>query len=242
MPGRMRERLIVALDVPDPAEARDIVRELDGIVSFYKIGYWLLFRPGTDALIDELLGAGQRVFIDGKLLDIPETVRMGVRGLARRGVSLVTVHAEPSVMRAAVEGRGEHASLRIFGVTVLTSLDDASLSENGYAFGVADLMERRVRQAVACGVDGVIASPADDPRRLREIGGNPSLLVATPGIRPRGLATDDHARHATPAAAISAGADYLVVGRPILQAASRRASAEAIVAEMEEGVTVEAAG
>jgi orotidine-5'-phosphate decarboxylase len=228
--------LIVALDVPEPAEARDIVRELDGIVSFYKIGYWLLFRPGTDALIDELVAAGQRVFIDGKLLDIPETVKMGVRGMAQRGVSLVTVHAEPSVMKAAVEGRGEHDSLKILGVTVLTSLDDMALDEAGYAFGVADLMARRVRQAVACGVDGVIASPADDPRRLREIGGNPSLLVATPGIRPEGLATDDHARHATPAAAIARGADYLVVGRPILNAPSRRSMAAAIVAEMTEGL------
>lgn len=234
----VRNRLIVALDVPDLGEARDIVQELAGIVSFYKIGYWLLFRPGTDALIDDLLAIGHRVFIDGKLLDIPETVKMGVRGLAQRGVSMVTVHAEPAVMRAAVEGRGEYASLLIFGVSVLTSLGDAALAETGYAFNVADLVARRVKQAVACGLDGMIASPADDPRRLREIGGNPSLLVATPGIRPRGMATDDHARHATPAAAIAAGADYLVVGRPILKAPSRRDMAKAIVAEMEEGLSL----
>jgi orotidine-5'-phosphate decarboxylase len=234
----VRNRLIVALDVPDLGEARDIVQELAGIVSFYKIGYWLLFRPGTDALIDDLLASGHRVFIDGKLLDIPETVKMGVRGLAQRGVSMVTVHAEPAVMRAAVEGRGEYASLLIFGVSVLTSLGDAALAETGYAFNVADLVARRVKQAVACGLDGMIASPADDPRRLREIGGNPSLLVATPGIRPRGMATDDHARHATPAAAIAAGADYLVVGRPILKAPSRRDMAKAIVAEMEEGLSL----
>jgi orotidine-5'-phosphate decarboxylase len=229
------DRLIVALDVPDPSQARGIVRELDGLVSFYKIGYWLLFKPGTDALIEELIGAGHRVFADCKLYDIGETVKRGVQAFAERGVSILTVHAEPSVMCAAVEGRGEHLSTRIFGVTVLTSLDDAALAESGSAFGVDALVARRVRQAVECGLDGVIASPSDDPSHLRALGGNPRLLVATPGIRPRGIGTDDHARHATPAHAVARGADYLVVGRPIVRAPDRRAMAEAIVADMERG-------
>jgi len=229
------DRLIVALDVPEPEAARTVVRELDGLVSFYKIGFWLLFKPGTDALIDDLVAAGHRVFADCKLYDIGETVKRGVQALAGRGVSMVTVHAEPGVMRAAVEGRGGSSATRIFGVTVLTSLDDAALAETGSAFGVDDLVARRVRQAVDCGLDGIIASPSDDPSRLRVIGGNPRLLVATPGIRPRGLATNDHARHATPAEAVARGADYLVVGRPIVQAADRRAMAEAIIKDMERG-------
>jgi orotidine-5'-phosphate decarboxylase len=162
-------------------------------------------------------------------------VKRGVQAFAERGVSILTVHAEPSVMCAAVEGRGEHLSTRIFGVTVLTSLDDAALAESGSAFGVDALVARRVRQAVECGLDGVIASPSDDPSHLRALGGNPRLLVATPGIRPRGIGTDDHARHATPAHAVARGADYLVVGRPIVRAPDRRAMAEAIVADMERG-------
>jgi orotidine-5'-phosphate decarboxylase len=234
MPG-IADRLIVALDVPEPQDARNIVRDLDGLVTFYKIGYWLLFKPGTDALIDDLIAAGHRVFADCKLYDIGETVKRGVQAFAQRGVSILTVHAEPGVMRAAVDGRGEHLSTRIFGVTVLTSLDDAALAESGSAFGVDDLVARRVRQAVECGLDGVIASPSDDPRHLRALGGNPRLLVATPGIRPSGLATHDHARHATPAEAVAKGADYLVVGRPIVQAADRRAMAEAVIADMEQG-------
>ncbi len=229
----MRDRLIIALDVQEPAQARDIVQQLEGVVSFYKIGFWLLFRPGTDALIDWLIGSGKRVFVDCKLYDIGETVRMGVRGLAKRGISMVTVHAEPSIMRAAVEGRGDDPSLRIFAVTVLTSLDDEAARGMGYALNVRELVAHRVRQAVSCGVDGIIASSADDPRQLRERGGNPRLLVATPGIRPQGASTDDHARHATPAQAIARGADYLVVGRPVLQAADRRSMAECIVAEMQ---------
>jgi orotidine-5'-phosphate decarboxylase len=231
----MRERLIIALDVPEAAQAREVVQQLDGVVSFYKIGFWLLFRPGTDALIDWLVETGNRVFVDCKLYDIGETVRMGVRGLARRGISMVTVHAEPSIMRAAVEGRGDEESLRIFAVTVLTSLDDEAARGMGYALNVRDLVAHRVRQAVDCGVDGIIASSADDPRQLRELGGNPHLLVATPGIRPSGSSTDDHARHATPAQAIARGADYLVVGRPVLQAADRRAMAASIIAAMQAG-------
>ncbi len=235
MPEAAKDRLIVALDVPEPAQARAIVEELDGIVGFYKIGYWLLFKPGTDALIDWLVAAGRRVFLDCKLHDIGETVRMGVHALAQRGVTFVTVHAEPGVMRAAVEGRGDSA-LKLFGVTVLTSLDDAAATDMGYALSVKDLVVRRVRQAVDAGMDGIIASPADHPARLREIGGNPHLLVATPGIRPQGTATNEHARHASPGEAIRNGADYLVVGRPILNAPQPRAMAEQVVKEVQEAL------
>ena len=229
----MRERLIVALDVPEPAQAQAVVDELEGLISFYKIGFWLLFKPGTDQLIDRLVAAGHRVFIDYKLYDIGETVRMAVNALAQRGVSLVTVHGDPAIMRAAVDGRGDSA-LKIFAISVLTSLDDAAVADMGYALSVKDLIALRVKQAVACGLDGIIASPHDNPADLRAQGGYPNLLIATPGIRPRGTTTDDHARHATPGEAIARGADYIVVGRPILNAPQgRRAMAEAIVADME---------
>ena len=229
------DRLIVALDVPSPTEARTVVEELEGLVSFYKIGFWLLFKPGTDALIDWLVASGHRVFIDYKLYDIGETVRMAVHALAQRGVSLVTVHGDPAIMRAAIDGRGDSA-LKIFAISVLTSLDDAAVAEMGYAHGVKDLIALRVKQAVACGLDGIIASPHDNPAELRALGGNPKLLIGTPGIRPRGTTTDDHARHATPGEAIARGADYLVVGRPILNAPSgRRAMASAIIADMQAG-------
>ena len=236
----MRERLIVALDVPEPAQAQAIVDELKGLVSFYKIGFWLLFKPGTDQLIDRLVAAGHRVFIDYKLYDIGETVRMAVHALAQRGVSLVTVHGDPAIMRAAIAGRGDSA-LKIFAISVLTSLDDAAVADMGYAHSVADLIALRVRQAVACGLDGMIASPQDNPAHLRALGGNPGFLIATPGIRPRGIATDDHARHASPGEAIARGADYLVVGRPILNApAGRRAMAETIIADMEQAAQTHA--
>ena len=230
----MRERLIVALDVPEPTQAQTIVDELEGLVSFYKIGFWLLFKPGTDTLIDRLVASGHRVFIDAKLYDIGETVRMGVHALAQRGVHMVTVHGEPGIMRAAIDGRGD-AALKIFAISVLTSLDDDAAAGMGYALSVKDLIALRIKQAVDCGIDGMIASSHDNPAHLRTLGGNPKLLIATPGIRPRDTTTDDHARHATPGEAIARGADYLVVGRPILNAPQgRRAMAKAIIAEMEQ--------
>jgi orotidine-5'-phosphate decarboxylase len=163
--------------------------------------------------------------------DIGETVAAGTARAAERGVSFLTVHGEPEVMRAAVRGRGA-ALMRILAVTVLTSLGDAELAAMGYRLGARELVSLRARQAMECGVDGIIASAADDPDALRRAAGAPGLLVVTPGVRPAGAGVDDHRRSATPAAAIANGADYLVVGRPITGAADPRASAARIIAEM----------
>jgi orotidine-5'-phosphate decarboxylase len=230
MPGR----LIVALDLPTPEAARALVARLGDAVSFYKVGLGLLFARGAEALVDSLLASGRRVFLDAKMYDIGETVRRGVARAAERGISLVTVHGDPEIMRAAVAGRGG-AALQVFAISVLTSQDEAATRAMGYGLPLPELLELRVRNAVAAGCDGIIASAADDPNAIRARVGAPGLLIATPGIRPPGTATDDHRRHATPAQAIAAGADYLVVGRPILKADDPAAMARAIVADMERG-------
>ena len=230
----MQDRLIVALDVPTIAEARALVTELDGIVSFFKIGMWLFFQPGTDALIDELVAAGKRVFLDYKMYDIGETVRRGVASAAARGISFVTVHGDRAIIEAAVAGRGSSA-LKILAVTVLTSLDDAALTEMGYRMGMDELIVHRTRIAAECGCDGIIASAHDNPNQLREAAGAPKLLVVTPGVRMAGAQQDDHRRSADPTTAISNGADYLVVGRPVVQASDRAGAARDVIAEMEKG-------
>ena len=224
-------RLIVALDLPSIAAAEGMVARLDGVVSFFKLGLGLLFAPGVDQLITRLTRGGRRLFLDAKLFDIPETVGRAVARVAERGASFLTVHGDPRILEAAVAARHD-APLRIFAVTVLTSLDDAALAEMGFALTARDLVRQRARQAAAAGCDGVIASAADDPDAIRRFAGSPHLLIATPGIRPAGGAADDQRRIATPGAAIAAGADYLVVGRPIIAAADPRASALAIIAEM----------
>ena len=207
---------------------------LDGAVGFYKIGMWLLFQPGVDALVDGLIAGGNQVFLDCKMYDIGETVRHGVASVARRGVSIVTVHGDPDMLRAAVDGRGDSA-LRVFAVSVLTSQDDAALRSMGYDRPVQDIVAMRVRHAAEAGCDGVIASAADDPDALRAQSGRPDLLVATPGIRLPGADAHDQKRVLTPDAAIARGADYLVVGRPITQALDPRAAAEAVIALMAQG-------
>ncbi len=228
----MAERLIVALDVPTVSDAREIVAELDGVVSFFKIGMWLLFQKQTDALIDDLVASGNRVFLDYKMYDIGETVKRGVASAAGRGIAFVTVHGDDAIMRAAVQGRGD-SDLKLLAITVLTSLNDAALHDMGYRLGVADLIDLRVRRAIACGCDGIIASASDNPDRLRAAAGSDSLLIATPGVRMPGDAANDHQRSADPATAIGNGADYLVVGRPILEAADRAARAREVIAAME---------
>jgi len=232
----MAERLIVALDVPTIEGAARLAGQLDGIVSFFKIGLWLLFAPGAERFIDGLIGAGKRVFLDAKMYDIGETVRQGVARATERGVSIVTVHGDPEIMRAAVAGKAGSARTRIFAISVLTSLNDAAVREMGYALSVSELIRLRVRQAVDCGCDGMIASADDNPNEIRRLAGADHLLIATPGIRPAGGAVDDHKRHATPAQAIARGADYLVVGRPITQAGAPAAAARQIIAEMERGI------
>jgi orotidine-5'-phosphate decarboxylase len=223
-----RDRLIVALDVPSIPAAADLVERLGDAVSFYKIGYQLAFAGGM-ALAETLVGAGKQVFLDLKLHDIGNTVEKGVESVARMGATFVTVHAYPQTMKAAVAARGG-AGLRILAVTVLTSYDDADLEAAGYALGVSSLVARRAAQAREAGVDGLVCS-AEEAAALRSLVGT-SMMLVTPGIRPAGAAAGDQKRVMTPSRAIAAGADYLVVGRPIVEAADPRAAAVAIVAEI----------
>ena len=223
-----RERLIVALDVPSVAAAEKMVDRLGDAVAFYKIGYQLAFAGGLP-LAETLVGAGKRVFLDLKLHDIGNTVAKGVESVARLGATFLTVHAYPQTMKAAVQARGD-GGLRILAVTVLTSYDDADLAAAGYDFTVAELVAERAAQARDIGVDGLVCS-AQEAAKLRPIVGL-SMALVTPGIRPAGADADDQKRVMTPARAIAAGADHLVVGRPILEAPDPKAAAAAIVAEI----------
>jgi orotidine-5'-phosphate decarboxylase len=223
-----RDRLIVALDVPAVEAARDLIKRLGDTVSFYKIGYQLAFIGGLD-LARELIGGGKQVFLDLKLHDIGNTVEKGVESVAKLGVSFVTVHGYPQTMKAAVAGKGK-SRLKILAVTVLTSYDDNDLSGAGYKLSVRDLAARRAAQARELGVDGLVCSP-EEAAALRVIAG-PSMALVTPGIRPAGSAVGDQKRIMTPAKAIAAGADYLVVGRPITEAVDPKAAAQAIVSEI----------
>lgn len=226
-------RLIVALDHHNADAALRLVESLGGAVIFYKIGLSLLANGGL-GLAANLKAEGRMVFQDWKLHDIGAQVEGAAAAVAATGTAdLLTVHAEHQVMKAAVAGRGA-APTKILGVTVMTSLSDADLVEMGYGFTAAELVERRVRQALDCGVDGVVSSPLE-AARVREIAtlaGRPDFLIVTPGVRPAGAAADDQQRTATPVAALRAGATHLVVGRPITAAADPRAAALAILDEM----------
>jgi orotidine-5'-phosphate decarboxylase len=222
-----RDRLIVALDVSTVEEAQAMVARLGDTVSFYKIGYQLALAGGL-SYAARLTGGGKKLFVDMKLHDIGNTVAAGVKSVSRVGATFLTVHAYPQTMKAAAVAR--EGGLRILAVTVLTSYDDADLKAAGYAGSVRDLVAHRARQALEAGVDGLVCSPEEVPN-LRAIVGD-KLVLVTPGIRPAGAAAGDQKRIATPSAAIAAGADYLVVGRPIVTAANPRAAAEAIVAEI----------
>ncbi len=228
------ERLIVALDVPTLDEARLLVTRLGDSVSFYKIGMWLFFQRGVDSLIDELTAAGKQVFLDYKMYDIGETVRRGVAAAAARGVAIVTVHGDPDMLRAAVDGRGD-SRLKVFAISVLTSQDDAALRAMGYDRPLQEIIDLRVRAAAEAGCDGVIASAADDPDAIRARSGRADLLVGTPGIRLAGADHHDQKRAATPDAAVERGADYLVVGRPITGAPDPANAARTIIALMRQG-------
>lgn len=223
-----RDRLIVALDLPTVREAEAIVARLGERVSFYKIGYQLVFGHGL-ALAEDLVRSGKRVFLDMKLHDIGATVSRGVENVARLGATFLTVHAYSQTMQAAVAGRAG-SQLKVLAVTVLTSYDDRDLREAGYALDVKTLAARRAQQARDLGVDGLVCS-AEEAADLRAIVG-PSMALVTPGIRPEGAAAGDQKRIMTPAKAIAAGADYLVVGRPIVEAGDPAAVAAAIVAEI----------
>jgi orotidine-5'-phosphate decarboxylase len=229
-PASMRAdpRLIVPLDTPTADQARALVAALGDAVSFYKVGLELFATDGM-ALARELKGQGKQVFLDWKLHDIGATVERAARALASSGCDLLTVHAEPQVMAAAVRGCAG-SGLKILAVTVLTSLTDADLSEIGYAEDARALVERRIRQALAAGCAGVVASPLE-AALARAIGG-PDFLVVTPGVRPAGSAMNDQARAATPRDALKAGASHLVCGRPITADADPRAAALRVAAEM----------
>ncbi len=232
MSDDIAERLIVALDVPSVHEASELVERLDGIVSFFKIGLWLLLAEGVGNLIDGLVKAEKNVFLDCKMYDIGETVKQGVARARERGVRFVTVHGEDQILQAAVEGKGGSDHLKVLAVTVLTSLDDAALRQMGYALRLEELLALRVRSAIAAGIDGIIAAPRDRPDEIRQRFASQRLIIATPGIRPRGSTEDDHKRAATPSVAVINGADYLIVGRPIIAAPDPVRAAEAIIAEM----------
>jgi orotidine-5'-phosphate decarboxylase len=227
-----RDRLIVALDLPGIGPAEAMIARLGDRVTFYKIGYQLAYAGGLP-LVRQLAEAGKKVFVDLKLHDISNTVARGVESVAALGATFLTVHAYPQTMKAAVEGRAG-SSLKILAVTVLTSYDDGDLHAAGYRLGVADLVEARAQQAQVLGLDGIVCSP-EEAAALRKIVGHQMDLV-TPGVRPAGAATGDQKRIMTPAKAIAAGADYLVVGRPVLEAADPRAAADAIVAEIEQAL------
>jgi orotidine-5'-phosphate decarboxylase len=223
-----RDRLIVALDVPGVAAAEAMIAGLGDSVTFYKIGYQLAYAGGL-SLVSQLAAAGKKVFIDLKLHDIGNTVARGVESVASLGATFLTVHAYPQTMKAAAEACAG-SNLKILAVTVLTSYDDSDLQAAGYRLGVSDLVEARARQAQALGVDGLVCSP-EEAANLRRIVGHGMHLV-TPGIRPAGSSVGDQKRIMTPARAIAAGADYLVVGRPVMEAADPKAAAEAIQAEI----------
>jgi orotidine-5'-phosphate decarboxylase len=223
-----RERLIVALDVSSVAEAEALVVRLGDSVAFYKIGYQLAFAGGID-FARALSGAGKQIFLDLKLHDIGNTVARGVESVARLGASFLTVHAYPQTMHAAVDARSG-SNLRLLAVTVLTSYDDADLAAAGYDFTVPELAGERAAQARDIGIDGLVCS-GEEAAMLRPIIGA-SMVLVTPGIRPAGADAGDQKRIMTPAAAIAAGADYLVVGRPIIAAPDPKAAAAAIVAEI----------
>lgn len=223
-----RDRLIVALDLPSLAAAEAMVTRLGDSVSFYKIGMELTYAGGL-SLAERLAAEGKKVFIDLKLHDIPNTVERAARQIARLGASFLTVHAYPQSMKAALAGVAG-SELKLLAVTVMTSYDDADLAAAGYALGVKDLVARRAVQARDTGIHGLILSP-EETETIRALVG-PGMTLVTPGIRPAGAAIGDQKRVMTPALAITGGADHLVVGRPVTEAADPVAVAEQIVADI----------
>jgi orotidine 5''-phosphate decarboxylase, subfamily 1 len=224
----VRDRLIVGLDIPTASEARSIISALDADISFYKIGYQLAFAGGLD-LARELVEGGKKVFLDMKLLDIDNTVAKGVENIVRMGVSMLTLHAYPKAMRAAVEA-AKGSDLTLLGVTVLTSMDEADLREAGYDCDPRSLVLRRAEQAREAGMGGIVCS-AEEAAGVRRIVGS-GMAIVTPGIRPAGSDAGDQKRVMTPAEALRSGSSHLVVGRPIVKARDPKAAAKAILAEM----------
>lgn len=223
-----RERLIVGLDVPTVREAESIVQMLGDDILFYKIGYQLAFAGGLE-FARELAEDGKKIFLDMKLLDIDNTVASGVENIAKMGMSMLTLHAYPKAMRAAVKA-AEGSGLCLLGVTVLTSMDEQDLSDAGYEYDPHTLVLKRAEQARIAGMGGIVCS-AEEASAVRKVIG-PDMALVTPGIRPAGADKGDQKRVMTPADALKAGSSHLVVARPIVKAADPKAAARAILAEM----------
>lgn len=228
---KARDRLIVALDFSSTHEAEALISSLGEAVSFYKIGYQLALSGGLE-LARDLAADGRNIFLDMKLLDIDNTIAHAVESAAKLGVSMLTIHAYPKAMGAAVEALAavNGSGLTLLGVTVLTSMDDADLKDAGYGMGAADLVRKRARQAVDAGMGGVVCAAAE-AEAVKTVLGEGRAIV-TPGIRPHGSEQDDQKRVASPASALRAGATHLVVGRPITGAPDPKTVADAIVAQM----------
>lgn len=222
------ERLIVALDVADPAEARALVEQLGDSVHFYKVGMELFMAGGYFELIDWLGEQGKKVFVDLKFFDVPETVRSAIRALAKRNVAFATIHGNQAIMEAAGKEKG---NLKVLAVTALTSLDRGDLDDLGFECDVSQLVLSRARRALEAGCDGIISSGLEAPLVRRELG--PRIMVVTPGIRPvENRVEDDQKRTVDVAQAFRNGADYIVMGRPIRGAANPKAAAEAVQASI----------
>ena len=215
MENRNENPIIVALDFEDAQQARALIERLGSAADFYKVGMELYAAEGM-AFVRELIGAGKQVFLDLKLYDIPETVKRSVARVANTGVRFLTVHGSNAIMRGAVEGRGS-SGLGLLAVTVLTSFDQQDLAELGYQCAVADLVTLRVKNAMACGMDGLVCS-AKEAAAVRALAG-PKAILVTPGVRSRSADAGDQKRVATPEEALAAGANYLVIGREITRAA-----------------------
>ncbi len=223
------DRVIIALDTPTAGDARAIVKDLGDAGIFYKIGYQLMPIGGLD-LAMELTAQRKKVFLDFKFHDIGATVEKGVRSVRQLGGEFLTVHAESDVMKAAVAGREDDPRLKILAVTVLTSLTQQSLTENGVTMALEDLVLKRAERAAEIGIDGVVASAKEADAIKTRFGD--ALTIVTPGVRPIGANADDQARIVTPADAIRAGADHLVIGRPITAVTEKRAALQAILTEI----------
>lgn len=221
--------LIVGLDVGSRHAAEEIISRLGDSVDFYKIGYQLFYGGDGLTVGKELIKAGKRVFFDLKLLDIDNTVEKGVAAFAETGATMLTLHAYPKAMQAAVKA-AEGSGLCLLGVTVLTSMDEDDLKDAGYGLSIPDLVARRAQQARDSGMGGLVAS-AFEAEKIRQIVG-PDMAIVTPGIRPSGAEKGDQKRVMTPAEALRAGASHLVVARPIVAADDPRAAAKAILSDM----------
>ncbi|MDE1992203.1 MAG: orotidine-5'-phosphate decarboxylase [Rhizobiaceae bacterium] len=224
-----RDRLIVGLDVPNLQEAEKVVSTLGDDILYYKIGYQLVFAGGLE-LARDLAASGKKIFLDMKLLDIDNTVASAVENIVKMGMSMLTLHAYPKAMQAAVAA-AKGSDLCLLGVTVLTSMDKQDLIDAGYEYDPHALVLRRAEQARAAGMGGIVCS-AEESSAVRKIIG-PAMALVTPGIRPAGSDKGDQKRVMTPAEAIKAGSSHLVVARPIVKAADPKQAAQAILAEID---------